>query len=515
MADWGLYTALRGTDNWAQRRQDKMMNLQIAEKEAAREEARTQKEMLAEENINKYLDEMANLDVLPEDQERIKEVERKARFNIIKGIAENNGDLARYVSSGGISDLHEYKNSITQSEQVQNAMQSKENMGLIVADMQKGNRWFKRVEVEYAKRDKDGNEAEDKNGNPIIIREMVDEKKQLALFKKGYIDKIQYNGSEQRIKMNPMTFKDRYRDPKNPTGFNKVTATDVMFRATHEGASEEYAKYMTKNYIDRYNATGQAWNWKAMSPQEEALYQAKTNKANAAAKGGAGPGETVNYYKQAYSGHGAEKTAKNGTFKEWEGKRGVGTSYRRTNVSLDQRNMLISGTGLDPKRINSNSIFKDGEYVDMGPKFPNKVKVNGDLIVNPRTGKSHNLGGLNYTITNIGKSVYNIDGQPYLEAELYMDEDAVDNGGLRSEAGIDHLTGDWKTKLVEDVGGGGWFSDNYKVIAFIPINTNHSVAAKESRKFNEAQWEEKQGVNNAGWGYGTPNEDIWGPLTGN
>ena len=88
MADWGLYTALRGTDNWAQRRQDKMMNLQIAEKEAAREEARTQKEMLAEENINKYLDEMANLDVLPEDQERIKEVERKARFNIIKGIAE-------------------------------------------------------------------------------------------------------------------------------------------------------------------------------------------------------------------------------------------------------------------------------------------------------------------------------------------------------------------------------------------------------------------------------------------
>ena len=65
------------------------------------------------------------------------------------------------------------------------------------------------------------------------------------------------------------------------------------------------------------------------------------------------------------------------------------------------------------------------------------------------------------------------------------------------------------------VGGGGWFSDNYKVIAFIPINTNHSVAAKESRKFNEAQWEEKQGVNNAGWGYGTPNEDIWGPLTGN
>ena len=70
------------------------------------------------------------------------------------------------------------------------------------------------------------------------------------------------------------------------------------------------------------------------------------------------------------------------TFKEWEGKRGVGTAYRRTNVSLDQRNMLMSGTGLDPKRINSNSIFKDGKYVDMGPKFPNKVNPSIPLLNN-------------------------------------------------------------------------------------------------------------------------------------
>jgi len=123
MADWGLYAALRGQDNWAQRRADEQMEMQVLQKHAAREEKKTQQAMMAEEGINKYLDEMANIDVLPEDQERIKEVERQARHNIVKGIAQNNGDLSRYVSSGGITDLHQYKNSILQSGEVKTAHQ--------------------------------------------------------------------------------------------------------------------------------------------------------------------------------------------------------------------------------------------------------------------------------------------------------------------------------------------------------------------------------------------------------
>ena len=53
MADWGLYAALRGTDNWAQRRADEQMEMQILEKHAAREEKKTQQNMVAEEEINR------------------------------------------------------------------------------------------------------------------------------------------------------------------------------------------------------------------------------------------------------------------------------------------------------------------------------------------------------------------------------------------------------------------------------------------------------------------------------
>ena len=42
MADWGLYSALRGTDNWQQRRQDKAMNLQLIESMHKEEQQKVQ-----------------------------------------------------------------------------------------------------------------------------------------------------------------------------------------------------------------------------------------------------------------------------------------------------------------------------------------------------------------------------------------------------------------------------------------------------------------------------------------
>jgi len=284
MADWGLYAALRGTDNWAQRRADEQMEMQILEKHAAREERKTQQNMVAEEEINQYMDAMQSIDVLPEDQERIQEVERQARFNIIKGIASNNGDLARYVSSGGISDLHEYKNSITQSGEVKKALSNKENMAKIIADKQAGNRWFKPMEVDVPQVDENDNAIIDpKTGEQLLKKEMKTVDEQLALFKNGVIDNIQYNGSENKIKLNAMSFKGAFKDDKNKGGPNQVTTSDIVFQAMEAGASEEYANHLADTYIDRVNKGGDSWKWKALDPQEEALKQSIIDKNKAAA----------------------------------------------------------------------------------------------------------------------------------------------------------------------------------------------------------------------------------------
>ena len=85
-ADWGLYSALRGQDNWAQKRQDKMQNLMILERREQRAQQDLEKQMQLEQGMQKYFDEISKLDALAEDQGRIEEKEKEARRNIYKGI---------------------------------------------------------------------------------------------------------------------------------------------------------------------------------------------------------------------------------------------------------------------------------------------------------------------------------------------------------------------------------------------------------------------------------------------
>jgi hypothetical protein len=328
MADWGLYTALRGRDNWAQRRQDKAMNMQIVQQQAANEEKKTQQEMLAEEGINKYLDEMAAIKVLPEDQERIKEVERSARQNIIQGIARNNGDLSRYVSSGGITDLHEYRNSIIQSKEVKTALSNKENMALIIADKQKGNRWFSPVDVPQT--DENGEPILDEDGNAKTQKVSIDD--QLKLYKRGSINTISYNGSENKVNLNAMSFHGTPKDPKNPySKDNIVTAADIKFQAMEAGASEEYANELAKSYYKTASdakAKGQdaTWKWGNKSEEERLLMEAKRDKLNASSGGG---GEDTNIKNQVFP---KLQTMKTGTEMLMDGK---ASEWWKTTLGLN------------------------------------------------------------------------------------------------------------------------------------------------------------------------------------
>jgi hypothetical protein len=278
MADWGLYTALRGTDNWQQRRQDKMVNLQIAQQQRADEEKKVEKSMLAEEKINEYLDAINDIDVLPEDQERIQEVERQSRASIVQGIANYNGDLTRYMSSGGITDLHEYKNSITQSEEVKTALQSKENMAKIIKDKEAG-RYIHPISYTDIEVDGEGNEVE--------VQKFMTPDQQITAFKNGDITSIDYNGSEKKVQMNAMTFHGTPKDPQNPySEDNLVTTSDIKFWAMSKGASEEYADHLADNYYERTEEGGEPWYWGNLSAEDKAIADYKSGKGRSS--GGSG-----------------------------------------------------------------------------------------------------------------------------------------------------------------------------------------------------------------------------------
>lgn len=295
MADWGLYSALQGKDNWAQRRQDKAMNLQIVQAQAADEEKKVQKSMAAEQEINKYFDEIASMDVLEADKSRIEELEKKARQNIIQGIAQNNGDLTRYASSGGMTDLGEYKRSIIQSQEVKDAMNNKMAMGAYLADAAKGNRYFNKVEADIPMIGEDGEQMLDENGNVKVNRKMVDFKDAARLHKEGKINRLTYNGSENIVKLNPAMFKQYFKDPKNPySKDNIVTASDVKFQSMEMGASEAQATDLARNYVNMVDKGGDSWKWNSKSELDYQNDMDTIEKKRQSSSGsGSGSGKTM------------------------------------------------------------------------------------------------------------------------------------------------------------------------------------------------------------------------------
>jgi len=275
-----LYSALRGQDNWAQRRNDKAMNLAIQEKRVAREEQKAQTALKAEESINKYFDDIANMEVLEQDQERINEVESQARLNVVKGIAASNGDLTKYLSSGGVSDMHDYKNSIMKSQEVKQASSNKAMLQNYLQAKSKG-LFVHDVDVDIPMTNEDGTPRLNANGEQEFEKRKMSFEDQMSLFRNGDISSLNFNGAEKPVKMNPFTFMQRPKDPSKPfSKDNIVTYSNVKFQAMEQGASEEYADRLASEYVDTVKAGGDSWKWGNKSEEDRILKQAQIRKAN-------------------------------------------------------------------------------------------------------------------------------------------------------------------------------------------------------------------------------------------
>lgn len=295
--DWSLYGALQGQNNWQQRRADKMMNMQIVQQQAQDEENRVKESMAAEEYYNKYLDELRNMDVLEQDKDRVQQVERDARSKVINGIKRYNGDLRRFMNSGGITEMHNYKNSVMESDAVKNAMSNKANLKAFLEAKNEG-MFVYDVNVPEPVLGEDGQPKLDPaTGKPVYKNRRMSFEDQFTLFKNGKIDKLEFRGATPSVKLNPFMFLDRPKDPKNPySDDNIVTASNVKFLAMQMAAPEEYADHLAREYVAMVNAGGDSWKWGNKSKLEGELMQAQIDayKAKAAAAGrSSGGGQTV------------------------------------------------------------------------------------------------------------------------------------------------------------------------------------------------------------------------------
>jgi len=287
MGDFGLYAALSGTDNWAQKRQDKASNLMMLQNMEQRSEKQLAAQMQAEQGIQEQLDLMSTFDVLPEDQKAIEEVENKARMNIIKGITKFNGDLKKYVSSGGLTDLGEYKRSVLTSSEMKNAVTNKAQYAQYIDAKQK-DMFVGKAQVEVPVFDSKGNPRM-KDGE--IVREIknltMDE--QMALRKRGLLDRLQVGMIEKKARINPDYFKRNYKDATKPwSADNIVTEQNIRNTLKSQGFSDEQANKLANEYGDGLTAEN-ALKWKAMNQLElenqQAATQYRLSKANGSSTG--------------------------------------------------------------------------------------------------------------------------------------------------------------------------------------------------------------------------------------
>jgi hypothetical protein len=271
MADWGLYTALRGQDDWKQKRQDQQYNLMIAEKRSARAEQQMQEQAKIEQGLIEYFNEFNKLDVTPEDAERIRQKEAEERNNIVKGIGKFGGDVKKFMASGGATALANYKNNVMLSQEVQTGLQNKAVLNDYIVAKKEG-KWIGKVAVEIP------TDQVDEQGRPLMQQKMVTPEEQYGLYKQGVIKSMAPITAEKRVTFQMLDFNRTVKDPANPYSKNNmVTMSDVYNQARTSGASHEQAKDLANDYTVAVEQGGQPRYWGAKDQLDAMLKQAKIN----------------------------------------------------------------------------------------------------------------------------------------------------------------------------------------------------------------------------------------------
>ena len=135
--------------------------------------------------------------------------------------------------------------------------------------------------------DENGERKVDEKGNPLLEVKKVSAEEAIKLFRDKKIDYLPYNGSEEVIKLNPLTFSQYFKDPKNPASKdNIVTGATIHSWAINNGKSEEYANKLVKSYYNMLDRGGETWKFKALSDEEIAAMEAKKTKASSGSGGG-------------------------------------------------------------------------------------------------------------------------------------------------------------------------------------------------------------------------------------
>lgn len=250
--DWGFLGALAGRKNFDALKQEKLRELSLVQQQNAMLENDVAKQQAAADGVSKYLDTINNLKVLPEGLDRIKKIDADLRTNISKGILEANGDVKKWILSGGDRVLKEYQKNLVNNDVTQRE----------IANAYQTNKWMADKQAGLQERWSGMNE----DGTPITFDQ------QFQKYKNGQIDQLNYNGAFKRPDYTPIFstiygHEDKY---KPRTASQKEVYWDA-YRQAKDLNEQDRRQHATQEAL-RYDASNENYQYKhdQMSPVDYA-----------------------------------------------------------------------------------------------------------------------------------------------------------------------------------------------------------------------------------------------------
>lgn len=243
--DFGTYIALSASPDIAAKRNYDIQNQQYAQQLAQFSEYQAQQKSSALNQIGDYfgaVDQQIN-ELLPEDMKRVQGVWDNKKQAVIDKLKEYGNDPQMFMRMGGATVVKKFANDFYRSPEMQNAINTKENLTAGLKDM--SNPELELRNVSWT----------DKNGET--------QTGDLATWTKAHqngdaVD-LHYNGAYKKPSIDPLEF------AKIPNGGKPVTHSQLFDYTVLKGlAPADAADYLSKaapHIMDPKNPNNTVFNW--------------------------------------------------------------------------------------------------------------------------------------------------------------------------------------------------------------------------------------------------------------
>jgi hypothetical protein len=389
--NYNLFNQIAQSSNYDKKVAMAQKDLEFATEMETRANKRVQEQAMGQEKVGQYIEAIDEKigQLLPQDEARIRELEKQKRQMVIKGIADSQGDYKQFLLQGGGNVLRDYKKSVLDSDEVASALHNKTTYDSIKKAME-NQHFLKDVDVQY----------ETNDGK--AVQERVDVDTMMKLFNAGKIKSLNYRGSQKGVDLKPMDFQ-KNPHPDHPYEPSQVTVDEYIAFAVAKGQDPEIAAKMAQQQVRGVNAQGQPVTdfWWGVEDDD---WRGNSRAWGANSKNRAGAKKFFNVIETIPQMVKMDEKARKTDWWSKDGKSKERMTIQRYNPGADIVDEIKGHLGL--------ILNSDGSYTG---NITNSIG-----FTNMENGRRHNIKGSDYELIGTGNEVEVVRDAKTGELEMYM-----------------------------------------------------------------------------------------------